>query len=142
MIERLEEIKIKSLEQINSAQDEKVLEDLRVNILGKKGELTLILKEMGKLSKEERPVVGKIANEVRQELQEAIDQKKEDFKWASLKQRLVEERLDVTATTSHIATGHRHPLNKTMEELEDLFRHMGFSVIDGPEIETVDNNFD
>lgn len=142
MREKLEQIRINSLDQINNAKDENTLEDLRVNLLGKKGELTLVLREMGKLSKEERPVIGKIANEVRQELQEAIDTKKEDFKWASLKKRLVEEKIDVTASKGEIKIGHRHPLNQTMEELEDLFRYMGFSVIDGPEIETVDNNFD
>lgn len=142
MKEKLEQIKINSLKLIDQAKDEPTLEDIRVNLLGKKGDLTLLLREMGKLSKEERPVVGKIANEVRQEIQTAIDEKKESFKWEKLRQRIVDERIDVTASKESVKIGHRHPLNKTMSELEDLFRNMGFSVIDGPEIETVDNNFD
>lgn len=142
MKERLEEIKLKSLEAIQNAEDENRLEELRVEILGKKGELTLLLREMGKLSSEERPIIGKLANEIRAEIQEALEDKKESFKWSKLKNRLLEERIDVTATIDEISMGHRHPLNKTMEELENLFRYMGFSIIDGPEIETVENNFD
>lgn len=142
MKEKLEQIKIKALEEINSAKDEKNLEDLRINLLGKKGELTLLLREMGKLSKEERPIIGKIANEIRVDIQDAIQGKQENFKWDKLKKRIIEETIDVTASKEFIKQGHRHPLNQTMEELENLFRYMGFSVVDGPEIETVDNNFD
>lgn len=142
MKERLEEIKLKSLEAIQNAKDENKLEELRVEFLGKKGELTLLLREMGKLSSEERPVIGKFANAIRNKIQEALDNRKESFKWLKLKKRLLEERIDVTATKDEIFMGHRHPLNKTMEELENLFRYMGFSVIDGPEIENVTNNFD
>lgn len=142
MKERLEQIKIKSLDEIQNAVDENKLEELRVEILGKKGELTILLREMGKLSSEERPIIGKLANAIRNEIQKSLDNKKESFKWEKLKKRLLEERIDVTATKDEITIGHRHPLNKTMEELENLFRYMGFSVIDGPEIETVTNNFD
>ncbi|MFM1602937.1 phenylalanine--tRNA ligase subunit alpha, partial [Helcococcus ovis] len=131
-----------SLEIINNAKEDKELEDLRINILGKKGELTLLLREMGKLSKEERPVMGKLANEVREEIQIALDEKKKSFKWEKLKLKLISETIDVTAQKDIVSIGHRHPLNQTMEELENLFRYMGFSVIDGPEIETVENNFD
>lgn len=142
MKERLEEIKIKSLEAIKTAKEESGVEELRVKLLGKKGELTLLLKEMGKLSKEERPVVGKIANEIRKEIEKEIEEKKESFKWEKLRKSLIDERIDVTASKDEVKLGHRHPLNQTMEELENLFRYMGFSVIDGPEIETVENNFD
>ena len=142
MKERLEEIKVKALEAIQEADNDKYLEELRVKILGKKGELTAILKGMKDLTKEERPVVGMIANEVREIIQNSIDSKKDDFKWEELKNRLIEERLDVTASKDLVHIGHRHPLNQTMNELEDLFRHMGFSIVDGPEIETVLNNFD
>lgn len=142
MKDKLENIKINSLEIINNAKEDKELEDLRINILGKKGELTLLLREMGKLSKEERPVMGKLANEVREEIQTALDKKKESFKWEKLKSKLISETIDVTAQKDIVSMGHRHPLNQTMEELENLFRYMGFSVIDGPEIETVENNFD
>lgn len=142
MKEKLQEIKIKSLDTIQNAADENVLENLRIEILGKKGELTLLLREMGKVSAEERPVIGKLANEVRAEIQDALDQKKESFKWEKLKNRILAERIDVTADKDSVVMGHRHPLNQTMEELENLFRYMGFSVIDGPEIESVENNFD
>ncbi|MFM1514211.1 phenylalanine--tRNA ligase subunit alpha [Helcococcus ovis] len=142
MKDKLENIKINSLEIINNAKEDKELEDLRINILGKKGELTLLLREMGKLSKEERPVMGKLANEVREEIQIALDEKKKSFKWEKLKLKLISETIDVTAQKDIVSIGHRHPLNQTMEELENLFRYMGFSVIDGPEIETVENNFD
>lgn len=142
MKEKLEQIKNKSLEIIKNASDENELEKLRVEILGKKGELTFLLREMGKLSAEERPVMGKLANEVREKIQVAFDNIKESFKWERLKNKILSERLDVTATKDSISMGHRHPLNQTMEELENLFRYMGFSVIDGPEIETVENNFD
>ena len=83
-----------------------------------------------------------IANEVREIIQNSIDSKKDDFKWEELKNRLIEERLVVTASKDLVHIGHRHPLNQTMNELEDLFRHMIFSIVDGPEIETVLNNFD
>lgn len=142
MKEKLIEIKKNTLDIINNSTDEKELEDVRVNILGKKGELTLLLREMGKLSKEERPIIGKLANEVRNDVQEALDNKKEDFKWDKLRERIISEKIDVTATKDIISMGNRHPLNQTMEELENLFRYMGFSIIEGPEIETVDNNFD
>ncbi|MFM1524315.1 MULTISPECIES: phenylalanine--tRNA ligase subunit alpha [Helcococcus] len=142
MKNKLENIKINSLEIINNAKEDKELEDLRINILGKKGELTLLLREMGKLSKEERPVMGKLANEVREEIQIALDEKKKSFKWEKLKLKLISETIDVTAQKDIVSIGHRHPLNQTMEELENLFRYMGFSVIDGPEIETIENNFD
>ena len=142
MKERLEEIKIKSLEAIKTAKEESGVEELRVKLLGKKGELTLLLKEMGKLSKEERPIVGKTANEIRNDIEKAIEEKKESFKWDKLRKRLIDERIDVTASIDKVNLGHRHPLNQTMEELENLFRYMGFSVIDGPEIETVEYNFD
>lgn len=142
MKEKLQQIKQQALETIRNATDENLLENLRVNILGKKGELTLLLREMGKLSQEERPVMGKLANEVRDSITEALDKAKEDLKWNILKAKLLSERIDVTANSKMGLVGHRHPLNQTMEELENLFRYMGFSVIDGPEIETVENNFD
>lgn len=142
MKERLSAIKNETLEKIDLASNFEALEKIRVEVLGKKGQLTLILREMGKLSKEERPIIGQIANEVREEITEKLNEKNDSLKWAKLRKQIIDEALDVTASTKHIHMGHRHPLNQTMEELEDLFRHMGFSIIDGPEIETVDNNFD
>lgn len=142
MKEKIIEIKEEALKAIKEAKDDQSLQNIRVNILGKKGELTLLLREMGKLSKEERPIMGKLANEVRDEIQTSLENKKESFKWEKLKQKVLNERIDVTSIKESKGMGHRHPLNQTMEELEDLFRFMGFSVIDGPEIETIENNFD
>lgn len=142
MREKLLQIKSEVLEKIRTSDKEELIESFRVNILGKKGELTLLLREMGKLSAEERPIIGKLANEIRDEITEAIEKRKQDFKWLNLRTKLLNERIDVTANENFVGMGHRHPLNQTMEELENLFRYMGFSVIDGPEIETVENNFD
>lgn len=104
--------------------------------------MTLLLRGMGKLSKEERPVMGKLANEVREELEELFNQKAEFIKKEDLQKRIAEERIDVTAKKDVIPLGHRHPLNRTMEDLEELFQTMGFSIESGPEIESVKNNFD
>lgn len=142
MKDRLNNIKVVTLEKIDHAKDFQALEKIRVEVLGKKGELTEILKGMGKLTKEERPVIGQVANEVRESITEKLNEKNESLKWEKLRAQIIEESLDVTATKKMAHIGHRHPLNQTMEELEDLFRHMGFSVVDGPEIESVENNFD
>lgn len=142
MKELLEKIKTEALERIESVIDFQELEKIRVEVLGKKGALTQILKQMGKLSKEERPVVGQMANSVRETITEKLAEKTESLKWAKLRKQIIDEALDVTASQKLVEMGHRHPLNQTMEELENLFRYMGFSVVDGPEIETVDNNFD
>lgn len=142
MKELLEQIKEETLKKIELAEDSQSLESIRVEVLGKKGALTQILKGMGKLSAEERPVVGQIANQVREDITDKLSEKNEDLKWKKLRQQIIDEALDVTASQKKISIGHRHPLNQTMEELENLFRYMGFSVVDGPEIETVSNNFD
>lgn len=142
MKELLDKIKEETLSKIESADNFQALEKIRVMALGKKGQLTQILKDMGKLSKEERPVVGQMANELRQFITEKINDKHEALKWESLRRRIIDEALDVTASQKRVEIGHRHPLNQTMEELENLFRYMGFSVVDGPEIESVANNFD
>ena len=142
MKELLNQIKEETLEKIEDANDSQTLEKIRVEVLGKKGALTQILKGMGKLSKEERPVVGQMANEVRELITDKLADKNESLKWAKLRQQIIDEALDVTASQKLVDIGHRHPLNQTMEELENLFRYMGFSVVDGPEIETVANNFD
>ncbi len=142
MKELLDKIKEETLSKIESADNFQAIEKIRVMALGKKGQLTQILKDMGKLSKEERPVVGQMANELRQFITDKINEKHERLKWESLRRQIIDEALDVTASQKRVEIGHRHPLNQTMEELENLFRYMGFSVVDGPEIESVDNNFD
>lgn len=142
MKDKLLEIQNEVLNRIDNINNLEECEDIRVKILGKKGELTLLLREMGKLSKEERPVIGKLANEVRQSIEEKLSFKKEEIIEISKKLREKAEKIDVTMNKNELEIGHRHPLNHTMEELENLFLTMGFTVVEGPEVETVENNFD
>lgn len=142
MKDKLLNIKKDALEKIDIANDLKILEDIRVSYLGKKGELTLVLREMGKLSKEERPIMGKVANEVREEIEKSLENKKLQLEKLELDKKLVDERIDITLNKETRDVGHFHPLIKTLEELESLFIRMGFTVYDGPEVETVENNFD
>lgn len=142
MREKLLEIKEIALTNINDVANIEEIELLRVKFLGKKGELISVLRDMGKLIAEERPIVGQIANEIRDELEEAISSIKEKLNEEIKKSKLSKEKIDITMTTSKERLGHRHPLLSTAEELEDLFISMGFSVVVGPEIETVENNFD
>ncbi|WFA09879.1 phenylalanine--tRNA ligase subunit alpha [Tissierella sp. Yu-01] len=142
MKEMLQEIRKLAIDSINNASTLPEIEDLRVMYLGKKGELTKVLKGMGKLSAEERPVVGQIANEIRNEIEELIESKNAKFKNEAKAKKLQSEKIDITVTKKSNRIGHRHPLLATIEELEDLFISMGFKVIPGPEIETVKNNFD
>lgn len=139
LLEKLKEKAIFSLEEISSLEE---LDNLRVQYMGKKGELTTILKEMGKLSKEERPIIGKIANEVREEIEKIIDEKKEAFKKAALDKRLKNEMIDVTIPVKPNFVGKIHPITSVIRDMEKIFMSMGFSVVEGPEIETVQNNFD
>lgn len=141
MREKLLEIKEIALNNINEVTALEEIEQLRVKFLGKKGELTSVLRDMGKLIAEERPIVGQIANEVRDELEEAISSMKEKLTEEMKMAKIGKEKIDITMTTNKERLGHRHPLLATIEELEDLFISMGFSVVTGPEIETVENNF-
>ncbi|HIT08100.1 MAG TPA: phenylalanine--tRNA ligase subunit alpha [Candidatus Merdivicinus faecavium] len=133
---QLEQIKESALRELAQCGDLKALEALRVGYLGKKGQLTAILKQMGKLSAEERPVVGQIANEVRQALEAAIAEKQEALREKELNDRLEAERIDVTMPGKARKTGGLHPLNIVMNDLIDIFQSMGFDVVDGPEVET------
>ncbi|MFS8540501.1 MAG: phenylalanine--tRNA ligase subunit alpha [Tissierellales bacterium] len=142
MKDKLLSIREEALFSINSAKDLNEIEDIRVRYLGKKGKLTMLLREMGKLSKEERPIIGKLANEVREEIEKGLADAKVYFKEKLKLEKIEKEKIDVTISKRTKKLGHRHPLIQTIEELENLFMNMGFSVIDGPEIETVENNFD
>ncbi|WP_300408282.1 phenylalanine--tRNA ligase subunit alpha [Lagierella sp.] len=142
MKEKINLIKEKAFSNIKELNELDELDRIRVKFLGKKGELTLILREMGKLSKEERPIVGQYANEVRTEIENLLSNKREELQKIKNERKVKAEKIDITRSISRFEIGHRHPLNKTMEELEDLFQRMGFSIIEGPEIETVENNFD
>ena len=136
MRSQLEQIKENALKELHDCLEGKGLDALRVKYLGKKGELTTILKQMGKLSAEERPVIGQRANEVRQTLEDAVARRQEELKAKELDRRLASEKLDITMPGKTRAEGGLHPLSIVQEDLIDIFRSMGFDVVDGPEIET------
>ncbi len=142
MREKLEQIKSSALEAIKNASDLKVLEDLRVQYLGKKGELTAVLRGMKDLTAEERPVVGQMANEVREALEIALADKKVGLESESVNQKLKEEVIDITMPGRKMPKGHMHPLHKTLEEVQNIFLGMGYEIVDGREVETAYYNFD
>ena len=135
----LQEVALNDIKDANSIEQ---VENLRVKYLGKKGEITAILKEMGKLSAEERPVIGKVANEVREALETNISSKKEELKSIEQQKKLLEEVIDVTMPSTPVEMGKRHPISQIIDEITEIFMGMGFSIAEGPEVETVDNNFD
>ena len=136
MKEQIEQIKNSAKDEISKVEDLKTLVDLKVKYLGKKGELTSVLRGMGVLSAEERPVIGSLVNEVRDELDALISEKENEFKTAELNKKLEKETIDITLPSKKAIRGSEHPLNRTIEEIEDLFISMGYEVIDGPELET------
>ncbi len=139
MKEKLLEIKERALSLLK--QDSCDVEDIRIKFLGKKGELTAVLRGMGALSAEERPIVGQVANEVRQALEEAIKAKKEESEKALLEKKLEEETVDVTMPAKNLKAGHIHPLTAVQREMEDIFAGLGFSIVEGPEVEYDYYNF-
>ncbi len=141
MRKQLEDIQKAALETIQSANISSDLEALRVRYLGKKGDLTAVLKQMGKLSEEERPIIGQLANAVREVLTEAIARQSERLEQAALEARLASEVIDVTIPGTPIQVGHRHPMSIVLEEAEDIFIGMGFQIAEGPEVELADYNF-
>lgn len=132
-IQLIKENAIKEIAQSTNTQD---LENARVKYLGKKGELTTVLKGMGALSAEERPVIGNLVNEVKKELENLIQALQEKFKKEELNKKLEEEKIDITLPSKKIKRGSKHPMNRVIEEIEDLFVSMGYDVISGPELET------
>ncbi len=141
MKEMLEQMKAKALRQLDEAEDAAALEALRVGLLGKKGELTAILKQMGKLSPEERPVMGQLANTVRAAIEEKLETRKAELKAKALESRLKTEAVDVTIPGDPINLGHKHPMNKALDEAKEIFIGMGFQILDGPEVELAEYNF-
>ena len=142
MKEQLAKIRSEALAAFEAAQDSAQLDALRVQYLGKKGELTGVLKMMGKLSAEERPAMGQLANEVRAALEAAIDEARERLAAAKLEQQLIDEAIDVTIPGKEAKIGRKHPMYLALDEIKDIFVGMGFTVLDGPEIELAENNFD
>ena len=136
MKEQLEKIEALAKEELSSCTEIKALDDLRIKFLGKKGELTAILKQMGKLSAEERPVIGQLANKVRADIEEALNARKDDIKSKAEELRLKAETLDVTLPGKAQKIGRAHPLDVTLEQVEEVFLGMGFDIVEGPEVET------
>ena len=142
MRQALEEIAQRSLAKLGSVCDINELEETRVRLLGKKGELTAILKQMGKLPPEERPLIGQFANEVRARIESAIDEKQKELKAAMLDRKLASEAVDVTMPGTPEMIGGRHPLNIVLDDLKEIFLGMGFSFVEGPEVELDYYNFE
>ncbi len=142
MKQQLENIRLSALQQIADAQTPAEIDDIRVRVLGKKGEVTAILKQMGKLSAEERPVMGALANEVREAVENAIADKQQQLKKAILEKQLVEEELDITLPGGEFEMGKRHPIQLVLDELKEIFLGMGFKVASGPEVELDKYNFE
>ena len=138
----MQELRENALKAINGAESMDSLEALRVKYLGKKGELTAILKQMGKLSAEERPVMGQFANQLRAELEKAIEGTRAKLEAIALEKKLEFEAVDVTIPGDKVKLGHKHPMYKALDEIKDIFVGMGFTVLDGPEVELATYNFD
>ena len=142
MREELQALKEQALAELGAVTTPDELKDLRIKYLGKKGELTALLKQMGKLSAEERPVIGQLANEIRAELDKKITDKTKELKEAALNEKLKNEAIDVTMPGESVELGHIHPLTAVLNELKDIFIGMGFNIAEGPEVEKDYYNFE
>lgn len=138
-LEKLRQSAQSALENVTGTAE---LEQLRIQYLGKKGELTNILKQMGGLSNEERPVIGQLANEIRNFIEEEIATKSDRLKKEQLIKKLAEEKIDVSLPGKKQLIGGQHPLNIVLDEIKEIFLGMGFSVAEGPEVETDYYNFE
>lgn len=136
MEEEISKIKENAINEIKIATNSRELDDVRVKYLGKKGELTAILRGMGSLTPEERPIIGSKVNEVRDQLESLIRERELNFEKMELEARLVKEKIDITLPSTKVKRGSKHPLNRIIEEVEDLFVSMGYDVVTGPELET------
>jgi len=141
MKEQLELIKQNALAALDAADTPAALDEQRVKWLGKKGELTAVLKMMGKLSAEERPVMGQLANTVRAEIEAKLESRKAELNAAVLEAKLAAEAIDVTIPGETVTVGHQHPMNMVLQQVKDIFVGMGYTVVDGPEVELASYNF-
>lgn len=142
MREKLVNIEEAALEEIKSSATSEALDAARVKYLGKKGELTSILRGMGALSAEERPIIGQLANVVREKIESAISAKKEELKESETEARLVKEKIDITLPSKKKTVGKLHPITQIEYDVREIFLGMGFTVVEGPEVELAYNNFD
>jgi len=141
-MDNLQALTDQALEAVSNASDLKALDEIRVNYLGKKGELTALLKTLGKLSAEERPVAGAKINEAKQQVAQAIDAAKTGLEQAAINARLAAETIDVTASGRGEELGGLHPVTRTIERIQSFFAQAGYSVENGPEIEDDYHNFE
>lgn len=142
MEERLKELKAEALDKVDQAVNLKELNEIRVAYLGKKGPITEVLRGMGKLSAEERPKMGALANEVREIISKRIEAKQSELEEAAVLEKIAAETIDVTLPGRPVKAGNHHPLTKVIEEIEDLFIGMGYEIAEGPEVETDYFNFE
>ncbi len=142
MKDKLKEIKELAVESLKNADNLKSLDDLRVKFLGKKGELTQILKGMGALSKEERPIIGQLANEVRADIEEKLEEAKNIFLAKEQEVRLKAETIDVTMPGKAKILGHKHPMTQVIDNIKNIFIGMGYEIAEGPEVELAHYNFE
>ena len=141
MKELMQSLREASIKAINESDSPESIEALRVKYLGKKGELTAILRQMGKLTPEERPVMGQLANQLRSEIEQAIDLRKTILSKVLLEKQLESEAVDVTLPGTAQPVGHKHPMYNVLDQIKDIFVGMGFEIVDGPEVELADYNF-
>ena len=141
MREMMQKLREASLKAIRDCSDPETLESLRVRYLGKKGELTAILRQMGRLSAEERPQMGQLANQLREEIEESIEWRRSQLNSILLQRQLEQETIDVTLPGVKQRMGHKHPMYNVLDQIKDIFIGMGFEIVDGPEVELSDYNF-
>ena len=142
MQEKLNSIKENAFNELTNANNSAKLEEIRVKYLGKKGELTTILRSMGGLSKEERPIVGKLVNEVKSEVEARIEEIALSIKEKEKNEKLASEVIDISMPGKKNIVGKRHPLDLTLESMKDIFISMGFTIEEGPEVELDRYNFE
>jgi phenylalanyl-tRNA synthetase alpha chain len=131
-----------ALQQLKELDGQEALQELKVKVLGKKGSLTALLRQMGGLSPEEQPIMGQVVNEVRSRLEQAWEERGTQLDALALQKRLVKERIDITLPGTRVTRGHHHPLTQVVEEIENIFLGMGFQIAEGPEIESDYYNFE
>ena len=138
-VQRIGEETLSALKELDTPE---ALQELKVKVLGKKGSLTALLRQMGKLAPEERPLMGQVINEVRGNLEQAWEERSAELVRMALEKRLATESIDITLPGVRVSRGHYHPLTLILEEIEDIFLGMGFQIAEGPEIEQDYYNFE
>ena len=141
MKQQMQALRASSIQTILDCDNAERLEALRVKYLGKKGELTAILRQMGGLSADERPAMGQLANQLRSDIEAAIEKRKGELSSAMMEQKLISETLDVTLPGEPVHLGHKHPMYNVLDQIKDIFVGMGFEIVDGPEVELAEYNF-